>query len=417
METFYALYEALTRAALQGGHRAALQEVEKLDYDPRQLDCLLHPKRYAPVWRLSPCDCTEDGEGSPCLNICPFHAIRRAKNGSVEIDREACAGCSLCVDACEVKKLTQSKELLPVLEAVSGQSAPVYALIAPAFVSQFSDRVTPGRLRAAFKALGFAGMVEVALFADILTLKEALAFDRLVRSEKDFLLTSCCCPVWIAMIRRVYGSLTPHIPASVSPMIACGRAVKALVPGAVTVFVGPCVAKKAEAREKDIADAVDFVLTFQEVQDAFDFAGIDPEQMEEDLRDHSSRAGRIYARTGGVSEAVRATLERLRPGRQIPLKARQADGVPACKALLEELTQGQINGNFMEGMGCAGGCVGGPKRLLPVEEGAAHVERYGETAAVRTPVDNPYVMELLRRLGFETVESLMQETALFTREF
>ena len=104
--------------------------------------------------------------------------------------------------------------------------------------------VTPGRLRSAFKALGFAGMVEVALFADILTLKEALDFDELVRSEEDFLLTSCCCPIWIAMIRKVYGSLTPHIPASVSPMIACGRAVKQLVPGAVTVFIGPCVAKK-----------------------------------------------------------------------------------------------------------------------------------------------------------------------------
>ena len=131
-----------------------------------------------------------------------------------------------------------------MLDVVAKQDAPVYALIAPAFVSQFSERVTPGRLRSAFKALGFAGMVEVALFADILTLKEALDFDELVRSEEDFLLTSCCCPIWIAMIRKVYGSLTPHIPASVSPMIACGRAVKQLVPGAVTVFIGHVLQKR-----------------------------------------------------------------------------------------------------------------------------------------------------------------------------
>lgn len=304
-----------------------------------------------------------------------------------------------------------------MLDVVAKQDAPVYALIAPAFVSQFSERVTPGRLRSAFKALGFAGMVEVALFADILTLKEALDFDELVRSEEDFLLTSCCCPIWIAMIRKVYGSLTPHIPASVSPMIACGRAVKQLVPGAVTVFIGPCVAKKAEAREADIADAVDFVLTFQEIQDVFDFAGIDPENMKEDLRDHSSRAGRIYAHTGGVSEAVKTTLERLRPGRHIPLRARQADGVPACKQMLNELMQGDIQGNFLEGMGCVGGCVGGPKRLIPRGEGALHVAHYGEAAPVRTPVDNPYVMELLHRLGYESVESLTQEDTMFRRQF
>lgn len=415
METFYALYEKLARAALAGRHEEALREVELLDFDPHQLDCLLHPQHHAPVWRLSPCDC-EEGE-SACLGVCPFHAIRRNEDGNIEIDQDTCTGCSLCIDACKARKLTQSRDTLPVLEAVANAAAPVYALIAPAFVSQFSGKVTPGRLRAAFKALGFAGMVEVALFADILTLKEALDFDELVRSEEDFLLTSCCCPIWIAMIRKVYGSLTPHIPASVSPMIACGRAVKQLVPGAVTVFIGPCVAKKAEAREADIADAIDYVLTFQEVQDVFDFASIDPEKMGEDLRDHSSRAGRIYAHTGGVSEAVKTTLERLRPGRRIPLKAQQADGVPACRKMLNELMQGEIHGNFLEGMGCAGGCVGGPKRLLPREEGAAHVAHYGETAPVRTPVDNPYVMELLRRLGYETVESLTQEDTMFRRNF
>lgn len=415
METFYALYEKLARAALAGRHEEALREVELLDFDPHQLDCLLHPQHHAPVWRLSPCDC-EEGE-SACLGVCPFHAIRRNEDGNIEIDQDTCTGCSLCIDACKARKLTQSRDTLPVLEAVANTGAPVYALIAPAFVSQFSGKVTPGRLRSAFKALGFAGMVEVALFADILTLKEALDFDELVRSEEDFLLTSCCCPIWIAMIRKVYGSLTPHIPASVSPMIACGRAVKQLVPGAVTVFIGPCVAKKAEAREADIADAIDYVLTFQEVQDVFDFASIDPEKMGEDLRDHSSRAGRIYAHTGGVSEAVKTTLERLRPGRRIPLKAQQADGVPACRKMLNELMQGEIHGNFLEGMGCAGGCVGGPKRLLPREEGAAHVAHYGETAPVRTPVDNPYVMELLRRLGYETVESLTQEDTMFRRNF
>ncbi len=148
-------------------------------------------------------------------------------------------------------------------------------------------------------------MVEVALFADLLTLKEALAFDRHVHTDGDFQLTSCCCPVWIAMVRRVYRQLMPHVPGAVSPMVAAGRAVKALHPDALTIFVGPCLAKKSEAREPDLAGAVDFVLTFQEVRDIFRAAGLRPEELEETDRDHSSRCGRLYARAGASARRSR----------------------------------------------------------------------------------------------------------------
>ena len=142
-------------------------------------------------------------------------------------------------------------------------------MVAPAFLGQFSEKVTPGKLRTAFQALGFTGMVEVALFADILTLKEALEFDKHVNEEGDYQLTSCCCPIWISMIRKMYHELMPHVPGAVSPMVACGRMIKQLHPDALTVFAGPCLAKKSEAKEPDIAGAVDYVLTFQEIQDIF----------------------------------------------------------------------------------------------------------------------------------------------------
>lgn len=133
-------------------------------------------------------------------------------------------------------------------------------------------------------------MVEVAVFADILTLKEALEFDRHVNRDTDFLLTSCCCPVWVSMIRNIYGELVPHMPGAVSPMIAAGRAVKKMHPDAVTVFIGPCLAKKKEAKEPDICDAIDVVLTFQETAMLFEAMGIAPQQMEEDASEHSSGA-------------------------------------------------------------------------------------------------------------------------------
>lgn len=382
------------------------------DCDAHALDCLTHPRNHAAVVRLGSCDCDDPS----CAKVCFYSAITHDKDGQLMISAQDCAGCGDCVKSCDKHNLAEIKEVVPIFEAINADQA-VYALIAPAYVSQFGPDMSPGRLRAAFKKLGFAGMIEVALFADILTLKEALEFDRSVTHEEDFVLTSCCCPMWVAMIQKVYGQLVPHVPPSVSPMAACGRAIKVMHPEAKTVFIGPCLAKKAEARLADIADAVDWVLTFQETADIFDAAGIEPESLEEDLRDHSSAGGRLYARTGGVSEAVSATLDTLRPNRQIKVKSRQGNGVQACKQMLKSALEGNLDANFIEGMGCVGGCVGGPRALIPTEEGAKNVDAYAQKAASRTPVNNAFVQDLLARLGFDTIESLCSGENMFTRRF
>ncbi|WP_040197088.1 [Fe-Fe] hydrogenase large subunit C-terminal domain-containing protein [Candidatus Soleaferrea massiliensis] len=416
MPSFNELYGRLVKATAQDASEEELKKIRKEDFDPHQLECLLNPEKYPLVWRVGNCNCSDDDKTS-CLGRCLFDALEIDENGNVAVFDDKCVGCSECIDNCKSKKLVASKDVLPVLRELKKAESPIFAIIAPAFISQFSTQVTPGMLRSAFKALGFTGMVEVALFADVLTLKEALEFDATIQTDQDFLLTSCCCPMWIGMIRRVYHQLVPHVPGSVSPMVACGRTIKHLEKDAKVVFIGPCIAKKAEAREKDVADAVDYVLTFQEIQDVFDFTGIDPAKMEEDDRDHSSRAGRIYARTGGVSEAVKNTVRRLNPDRKIKVHARQANGVPACKEMLNDLKEGKNTSNFLEGMGCVGGCVGGPRVLIDRQVGAEHVDVYGDEAAYPTPLDNPYVIELLHRLGFETVESLLKESDIFTRRF
>lgn len=294
---------------------------------------------------------------------------------------------------------------------------PVYLMIAPAFFGQFSEQVTPGKLRQAFKTLGFTGMVEVALFADVLTLKEALEFDRHVNEKGDFQLTSCCCPVWISLIRKHCPELMSHVPPMVSPMIACGRMIKKIHPNAITVFAGPCLAKKKEAKEPDISDAVDYVLTFQEIKDIFDSANIDVEQFPDEKKEHASKAGRLYARTGGVSQAVKEMVEQLRPDRSITVQAEQANGVKECMEMIQRIQKGETDANFFEGMGCIGGCVGGPKALLSKEEGTRHVDDYAEETPFRTPLENPYVRELLKELGFGTVEDLLNDNILLTRNF
>lgn len=411
MKTFEELYYEVLVRTLKEKDSSFLEKLEL--YDTHHLDCLLNPKKHPLVLHSGDCTCTDPH----CVKVCPFHAIHPGESGKIMIDEDQCAGCSICIQECRAKNLTGSKDVIPALQALRSHKDVVYALVAPAFLGQFSSEVTPGKLRSALKKIGFDGMIEVALFADILTLKEALEFDKNIQTEKDYQLTSCCCPMWIAMIRKIYKDLVPHVPMAVSPMIASGRAVKALHPNALTIFIGPCLAKKAEAREKDIADAVDYVLTFQEVQDIFNVMEIDPAKMEESEKDHSSRAGRIYAHAGGVSEAVSATLERLNPNRKISIKTQKADGVPACKAMMNDLLSGNTTANFFEGMGCVGGCVGGPRVLIPHEIGREHVEEYGNAAPFQTPIDNPYVIELLHRLGLETIESLLEKSDIFTRDF
>lgn len=386
-------------------------------YNPRHLECLLHPEEYAAVIPAKDCDsCTEAYERA-CQNSCIFDAIETDATGKLFIHPEKCVGCAACIEACKSGKLTASRDVLPAMKAVREKTGKAYALIAPAFLGQFQEGVTPGKLRRAFQALGFDGMVEVALFADILTMKEALEFDRHVQSQSDFQLTSCCCPIWIAMIRKVYHELLPHVPGAVSPMIAAGRVIKRLYPDAVTVFVGPCMAKKSEAREEDISDAIDYVLTFQEVGDIFDAADIHPERLCDEEKNHSSKAGRGYAKTGGVSEAVAKTVRQLRPESSLQVHSEQADGVAECRKMLERLQRGKTDANFFEGMGCVGGCVGGPKAILDRKEGRRQVERYAEAAPYRTPLENPFVMKMMEWLELETVEALLEDEELFIRRF
>ena len=407
--TFEELYAKIVRAT-------ETQEVDpdllKLKYDPHHLECVLKPS--LPNIKLS-CESVTGHCPEKHFLDCLFDNMTKNEGGNWTFKLKS-SHCQERLDVEKIPALLESKDTVSTLMTLQKNDCPVFVAIAPAFLSQFAG-MDDGKIRAAFKRLGFAGMVEVSLFADILTLKEALEFDEKIHDEGDYMLTSCCCPMWIQMIRRLHPRLLDKIPASVSPMIATGRVIKHLVPGSAVVFIGPCLAKKAEAKEPDIADAIDHVLTFREVKDLFDVAKITPESLVSDLREHSSYAGRIYAVTKGVSESVRVTLNRIRPDKEIKVKAQQADGVIACKQLLAELETGKTKANFIEGMGCIGGCVGGPRAIIDKDVAATHVRNYAKAAIYKSPIDNPYVIELLHRLGIRTIEALLEDQFFFTRHF
>lgn len=345
--------------------------------------------------------CRDKAGVAPCEAACPFHALINGPGG-IAIDTTACVDCGRCVGACPEGLLQDKVEYLPATQLMKG-GRPVIAAVAPAIAGQFGEGASIERLRTAFKLLGYADMVEVAFFADMLTMKEAGEFDEHILHKDDFLISSCCCPMWVAMLRKVYAGLVRHVSPSVSPMIAAGRVLKILRPDCAVVFVGPCIAKKSEAKEADLLGAIDHVFTFQEIRDVFQAAGIEPSRLEgQPSTEYASRGGRLYARAGGVSIAVAEAVAELYPDKALYFKAHTADGVPACKALLEGLAKGEKDkegATFMEGMGCVGGCVGGPKAVIPRDQGKAAVDAQALASQIAVATRSDCMKEILGQLG------------------
>lgn len=345
-----------------------------------------------------------------CERSCVLGAISHDEHGKILIDHAKCMGEGHCINACSFGALAEKSQFVPLIKLLQQHSHPVYASVAPAFAGQFGPNVSAGKLRTALLKLGFEDMVETALYADLVTMKEAFEFDEHVKTASDFMITSCCCPVWIKLIENKFPDLVEHISPSVSPMVASARVIKALNPNAKVVFIGPCVAKKSEALLPDLKGAIDFVLTFQELDAIFAAAEVNPEEQSDEENPMASWGGRVYARTGGVSAAVETTLNKIVPRRAQSLVALKVDGIPDCQKVLEKIKAGELDANFIEGMACKGGCVGGPGRLISPEQGTITVNEYGAAAAAQTPVENPQVYSILARLGNE------QNIPVFTGE-
>lgn len=374
------------------------------------------------VKKTSACSihCRDEFGKTTCQSNCPFDAIiNNSDMTDVYIDRDKCTDCGNCIEACEDGNLIDKVEYLPLQELLKNNEKVIIA-VAPAIAGQFGANITLEKYRTAFMKLGFIDMVEVAFFADILTLKEAVEFNKHVKSKEDFLITSCCCPMWIGMLKKVYYDFVKDTSPSISPMIAAGRIIKLLNPNYKVVFVGPCVAKKAEAKNKDIEDAIDYVLTFEELNNIFEVTDIKLESLKETISsEYASKDGRLYARTGGVSIAVSDTVEALYPDKVNKVKAIKANGIRECKEVLNNLKEGKVDGNFIEGMGCVGGCVGGPKVLIPSDIGKEHVDNVAFSSAVKLTVNNECMTSILEQIGINGIDDFINEEniEIFIRDF
>lgn len=357
-----------------------------------------------------PCKfCNEHGD--KCVIECKYEDPIYRRNDKPLIVNNKCLSCGYCVSQCDFGAIADKVEFIPLIDILKDEKTPVYATIAPAAVGQFGNKVSMGQLRTALKLIGFKDMIEVALFADMLTIKEAFEFNKLVKTEEDFFLTSCCCPVWFNMVKKNYPDLYNKMSPSVSPAVASGRILKKLYKeDPKVVFIAPCIAKKAEAKEPYLEGAIDFVLNFRELKEIFEALKINLEELQPDDVDQASLGGRLYARTGGVSFSVKTVVNRLEPTRVIKLKSIKVNGVKECKAVLEDLRNGKdIDANFIEGMGCIGGCVGGPRTNIDVDTGTKNVNDFGEESFILTPFDNKNINKILRSFNIFSLEDMVED--------
>ncbi len=316
----------------------------------------------------------------PCQRACKIKAISVGPNSVAQIDDEKCIACGACVYQCPFGAIMDKSYILDVIDMIkksnNNQDYRVYAIIAPSISSQFSYAKL-GQVISGIKALGFFTVVEVALGADMVAYSEAKEL-----AEKGFL-TSSCCPAFVDYVKKQFPDLAPHISHNLSPMGALAKYIKDNEPNCKVVFIGPCTAKKMEIKLDKVKPYVDSVLTFEELQALFDSKDLDIASMEEDVLDNASYYGRIFARSGGVSDAVAQALKEQGID-NFDLKAVPCDGIEACRVALLKASKRVLDGNFIEGMACLGGCIGGAGCLTHGEKNKREVDRYGMEALEKT---------------------------------
>lgn len=330
----------------------------------------------------------------PCRRVCPTKAITINKYKKAEIDNEKCINCGACVYHCPFGAIQDKSQIVDVINNLKMSSSNTYAILAPAFSSQY-NYVELGKVISALKLLGFKDIIEVALGADFVVEHESKEFVEYEKSGK--VLTSSCCPSFVNFIELKHPKLTDNISTVISPMIATSRLIKSIDTNSKVVFIGPCIAKKSEQRRYGVEDGVDFVLTFEELAAMISSKEIDLKELEPSPLNNASYFGRKFAATGGLTGAIKNHIETNNIHTNFnPLKA---DGISECDKALKLLNVNRLGYNFIEGMACQGGCIKGPATMHYGKTDLKRLEEYSEQAIEKCPTSS------LRIFDFEKISA------------
>ena len=348
----------------------------------------------------------------PCADACGMGAIGSDEHGRAQIDYEKCVSCGQCLVNCPFGAIADKSQIFQVILAIQNGEE-VIAEVAPAFVGQFGGKGNVDKLREAFKSMGFAGMEEVALGADLCTVEEAEDFLEEVPEKIPFMGTSCC-PAWSVMAKKEFPEQAGCISMALTPMTLTARLIRREHPNAKIVFVGPCSAKKLEAMRKSVKSEVDFVLTFEEMAGMMEARDIDYEKLAGEGGDFegASADGRGFAVAGGVANAVVNAIKERYPEREV--KVANAEGLTECRKLMKDAAKGKYDGYLLEGMACPGGCVAGPGTLQSVAKTAGAVKMYAKKSPRSHATENDLcelIPELERPEDGRLTDEEVSETA------
>ncbi len=312
----------------------------------------------------------------PCESACKIKAISMNEDKAAKINNDKCIACGACVYQCPFGAIMDKSFILDVIDIIkkseNNSKYKVFAVVAPSISSQFTYAKL-GQVITGLKELGFHTVVEAALGADMVAYKESAEL-----AEKGFL-TSSCCPAFVSYIEKAFPDMLSLVSHNLSPMAEIAKYIKEHDAPCKVVFIGPCTAKKAEVQKETVKPYVDAAITFEELQALFDSKDIDITALNQDVLDNASYFGRIFARSGGLSDAVAQGLKEQNIT-DFELKAVACDGIEECRTALLKKSKNVLNGNFIEGMACKGGCIGGAGCLTHGEKNKAEVDKYGREA-------------------------------------
>ncbi len=320
----------------------------------------------------------------PCKRACPVDAISFDEYGFCKIDEEKCIHCGHCIHNCPFGAIGSKTYLTQIIKAIK-EGKEIYAMCAPAAEGQFGSDISMLSIKNALKEIGFTDMVEVGLGGDMTAAYEAEEWSEAYKEGKK--MTTSCCPAFINMLKKHFpDQYKENMSSTVSPMCAVSRYLKAIHPGCITVFVGPCIAKKTEAKDPEVPDNADYVITFGELLSLFKSANVELKPVESEYQE-ASLFGKKFAGSGGVAAAVIEVMQE-RGEDTKDIKLEKCAGGNECKKALTLLKLGRLPADFIEGMICVGGCVGGPSNTVASNDIIKARENLFKQADSRKVLDN-----------------------------
>jgi len=347
----------------------------------------------------------------------------------VPLAETSCINCGQCIVACPVGALYERDDTDKILDAIADPTKKVYICTAPSVRAQIGECFgyepgtdCEGKMVAALKALGFDGVYDMNLTADLTIMEEATEFLGRVKNGGVLPMITSCSPGWIKYCEHYYPEFTENLSTCKSPQQMFGAVVKTYfaekngIDPKDIVFVSaiPCTAKKFEVGRPGQSAAgvpdVDIAVTTRELGRLIEKAGIDFKKLGDEQFDIpfdiGSSAGAIFGATGGVMEAALRTAAEVIEGKplenlefnevrgvegvklasyklgDINLNVAVASGTANAKKVLDAVKAGELDVQFIEIMACPGGCVnGGGQPIQP-----ASVRMTTDLRAVRAAV-------------------------------